>query len=62
MNEEAPVNTTAGIEGPKLKIGHVTRKVIKAAVGKSKKEVAEEHHIIADVLFCEEDGTAISLS
>jgi len=66
MNEDAPVvsvptNTTAGIEGPKLKIGTVSRKVIKSVVGKTKKQVAEEHHIIADVLFCDEDGTAINL-
>jgi hypothetical protein len=65
IKEDAvPLNVTAGIEGPKLpiKIQKVDSSVIKrAALLKKKKVVAEELNIIADTLFCEEDGTALFL-
>lgn len=57
IKEDAPTSVTAGIEGPILKIQSVPKSIIRRA--KNKKQVAEEFNVIADVLFCEEDNTAI---
>lgn len=60
-----PLNQTTGVEGPKarLKIQTVSIKVLKrAAVLGTKKRVAEELNLIADVLVDEDNTQAVFLN
>ena len=60
-----PTSVTDGIKGPVLpiKIQNVSNAIIRrGAKLKTKKAVAEELHIIADILLCQESATAVFLS
>lgn len=59
-----PLNSTAGVEGPKrpIKLQSVSTKVLRQAVSlKTKKSVQEELNIIADILISTDTREALFL-